>query len=58
MRVLRNKIEISDIFHYAFFAKNASYGLNKLTKIKSNYCSLGLNCSRNMVTAIHFMLVD
>lgn len=28
MRVLRSKIEISDISHYAFFAKNTTYGLN------------------------------
>lgn len=29
MRVLRNKIEISDISYYAFFAENTTYGLNK-----------------------------
>lgn len=51
MRVLRNKIEISDIFHFPFFAENATYGLNKyFKKIKSKYYSLGLNCSRYMVT--------
>lgn len=35
MRVLRNKIEISDILRYAFFAENETYGWNKYIKKNS-----------------------
>lgn len=62
MRVVRNQTEIRDIFYYAFFAENATYGLNKYAKKingrTSKYCSLRLNCSRCMVTATQYMLVN
>ena len=61
MRVLRNKIEISDIFHYAFFVENTTYGFNEyVSNIKariSTYCFLELYCSRYMVTATQYMLL-